>query len=103
MTLIVTIILAVFAVVLCLARANEVDGGPFGGLEFFPEERAPADDFGDGVSEGHVPDSGVLGGGGEEKGDEWQELEGYHGGRMLVDGVSFVVSKALSLATLLYP
>lgn len=59
--LVVAVVLAISAVVFGFAAADKVYGGPLGGLEFLPEERAPADDFGDGVAEGHVAQGGVLG------------------------------------------
>lgn len=64
--LVVAVVLCVAAVVFRLARPHKVDGlaGPFGHrLQLVPEHGAPADDFGDGVAEGHVAQrgGGVLG------------------------------------------
>lgn len=61
MTLVVAVVLGVAAVVLCLSGADKVDGGPLGRLQLVPELGAPADDLGDGVAEGHVPQSGRVG------------------------------------------
>jgi hypothetical protein len=59
--LVIAVVFGVFAVVLCLTGAYEVDGGPFGGLKFLPEFGAPADDFSDAVAERHISDGGVCG------------------------------------------
>ena len=61
MALVVAIVLAVFTVVLRLAGPDKVNGGPFGGLQLLPEFGAPADDFGDTVTEGHVSKSDIGG------------------------------------------
>lgn len=65
MTFIVAIVLGVFAIVLGFPAADEVCAGVLGGLQLFPEFGAPADDFCDGIAEGHVPEGGICLGGGE--------------------------------------
>lgn len=77
--LVVAVVLVVGAIVLGFAGADEIDALPFGGLELFPEEGAPANDFRDGVAEGHVPECGVLGGGEGDKAREGEMFEGDHG------------------------
>lgn len=58
--LVVAIVLAVATVVLVPAGADEVDALPFGGLELFPQQSAPADDLRNGVAKWHVAQGGVL-------------------------------------------
>lgn len=78
MSLIVAVVLGVAAVVLGFPGADEIDCGPFGGLQLVPEFRAPADDFGYGVTERHVAQrcSCVLR---FCDGDEQSEGEGFEG------------------------
>lgn len=59
--LVVTVVLGVAAVVLCPSGTYEVDIGPLGRLQLVPELGAPAGDLGDGVTEGHEPEAGVVG------------------------------------------
>jgi hypothetical protein len=75
---IVAVVFGVAAVVLRLAGADKVNGFPLGGLQLFPEQGAPADDFGDGVPKGHEAEGGVLGEGATGQGREKKVLEGDH-------------------------
>lgn len=87
--LVVAVVLGVAAVVLRLAGADKVDGRPLGGLELVPELGAPADDLGDGVAEGHVPEpGGCLGGGARREGGE-EEGKAEHGDWM--EGLSWMM------------
>jgi hypothetical protein len=99
--LVVTVVFGVAAVVFCFTGADEIDAGPFGGLQLLPEFGAPANDFGDAVAKGHVADGGVggLGGGcGQEGGEgEGEGLEVDHddGDDFLLKLLPCVVKKGL--------